>query len=204
MYESSIQGGGAELTALLSISTRFFFEKIREMVIKEIDKDISYTLISPVDRIVLAEKYDVSKWRRPAYVELALRTLPPNLEEGEKIGWDLATKICQARESLRDERCDRFFTPEELYHRCTSCSVKIHGSSISNISYANTFNCTSCRRSLSNITLARSLPPQADYEKRECLTRIMSGIFGDDDTEQELPPPIIYYAGSVGVLRSVT
>ena len=51
--------------AILSISTRLIFEKVRERAIKEITAQLDQ--VEPFDLIGLAIKFDVEQWLKPAY-----------------------------------------------------------------------------------------------------------------------------------------
>ena len=83
---------------LLSISTRFEMEKVRNRAIRELD---AFDL-DPVDKIVLAVDHHVQKWLKPAYVALCQRKDPIREEEGEKLGLDTMVKLARAREYARD------------------------------------------------------------------------------------------------------
>jgi hypothetical protein len=79
---------------LLSISTRFDFERLRELVIDAIDK----LKWHPVLRITLAEKYNVDPWLRPAYMALCHRPDPLEAEEAKQLGFEKTVLIAKARE----------------------------------------------------------------------------------------------------------
>ncbi|KAI0826004.1 hypothetical protein BC629DRAFT_1452231, partial [Irpex lacteus] len=72
----------AEWTALLSISTRYAFDRIRSRAIAALSpltptSTSSVTqLLDPVDMLVLAVKHDVPQWLEPAYVALCMREHP--------------------------------------------------------------------------------------------------------------------------------
>jgi hypothetical protein len=82
---------------LLSISTRFFFDKIRERAIRMLS--LSAT---PVDKLYLAQKYDIPQWVQQARKRLCERSRPLEIWEAERIGWDTAILLAKAREILRD------------------------------------------------------------------------------------------------------
>jgi len=86
-----------EWSSLLSISFRFKFEKIRDRAIKE----LTAMNIDPVDRVVLAVKYDVSDWLCPAYVDLCIRSEPLREDEAHKLELSTTVKLACARERLR-------------------------------------------------------------------------------------------------------
>lgn len=87
-----------EWTLLLSISTRFKMEKVRNRAIRE----IGHFELDAVDKIVLAVNHDVPAWLKPAYVVLCQREEPIREEEAEKLGLSVMVKLARARESVRD------------------------------------------------------------------------------------------------------
>ena len=68
--------------ALLSISTRYVFDKIRELAIMEISRQV----LDPVHKITLANKYDVAQWLPVAFTDLMKRPEPITEAEAESIG----------------------------------------------------------------------------------------------------------------------
>ncbi len=88
-----------DLIALLSISSRFVFSKIREIVIDQIDKlDHDHTLIDPVQKVELSIKFDVPNWLVPAYTAICVREEPLTVGEAERMGIETAIKLASARE----------------------------------------------------------------------------------------------------------
>jgi len=85
-----------ELIDLLSVSTRFDFERIRQLAINTIGKKD----LPPVDLIFLAEKYDVDQWLRRAYIALCQRREPLEVEEARKLGFEKTVLVAKAREKL--------------------------------------------------------------------------------------------------------
>ena len=85
-------------TLLLSASTRFKMEKVRNRAIREL---ASFTL-DPVDQIVLAVQHDVPAWLKPAYVVLCQREDPIREEEAERLGLSMMVKLARAREMIRE------------------------------------------------------------------------------------------------------
>lgn len=179
MYRDYIQNGAGELGALLSISTRFMFQKIRDMVIQEIEKDTKYTSISAVDRVVLAKKCDVPQWLEPAYMVIASRASPLEPEEGEKLGWDLTLKLCKVRERHRDEwiqsRCAHSFPPDKLFYWCNYCSAKLLIPS--SIAFGAAISCSVCKKGINPVCTQKSLVAEEEGEKRERLARILQDVF---------------------------
>jgi hypothetical protein len=68
--------------AMLSISTRLNFPKVRERAIKEITARLEE--IDPFDLIGLAVKYDVQQWLMPAYRRIVTRNQPYHPCRGSK------------------------------------------------------------------------------------------------------------------------
>lgn len=88
----------AEWIALLSISTRFEMPKVRARAISEIaslDRDID-----PVERIVLAQKYNVPEWLSDAYIALCEREQPLSAHEARKLEGDIPYLVAEAREAV--------------------------------------------------------------------------------------------------------
>ncbi len=85
--------------ALLSISTRFVFDKIRDMAILE----ISSRMLDPIKKITLANKYNIPQWLSPAYVDLCKRPEPLNDDEAETLGLKTVVRVARAREIVRDK-----------------------------------------------------------------------------------------------------
>lgn len=85
--------------ALLSISTRFVFDKIRDMAITE----LSSTMLDPIKKITLATKYNIPQWLSSAYVDLCKRPEPLNDEEAETLGLRNVVRVARAREAVRDK-----------------------------------------------------------------------------------------------------
>jgi hypothetical protein len=55
-------------------------------------------IASDVEKLVLAETYDIPQWVLPALVALVNRDQALNVEESEKIGWARAIKVAGLRE----------------------------------------------------------------------------------------------------------
>jgi len=98
---------------LLSISTRFDFDRVREAAINCIQYGLHrrhlrgraqwLAGISPIDRICLAEKYNIPQWLAPSYEDLCQRVSPLEVREAEKIGVRTATLLARAREAVREQ-----------------------------------------------------------------------------------------------------
>ncbi|KAI0342105.1 hypothetical protein BDW22DRAFT_1358220 [Trametopsis cervina] len=88
---------------LLSISTRFFFDAIREQAVQKLAELLRGNR-NPVEKIYLASKFDIASWKREAYCALCEREDPLELWEATRIGWETAILLVKAREVLRDNR----------------------------------------------------------------------------------------------------
>ncbi|KAI0088375.1 hypothetical protein BDY19DRAFT_994277 [Irpex rosettiformis] len=111
MYDSnatySWRTSVSEWTALLSISTRYAFDRIRSRAIAALAPGpIPYStqLLGPVDMIVLAVKHDIPQWLETAYVSLCLREHPLEEGEGEKLGVVTSIRLAKAREKFWREQ----------------------------------------------------------------------------------------------------
>jgi len=93
-------------TALLSIATRFQFDKIRNRAIKEIDK--YEPSIDPVDKILLADKYSVTEWLSPSYCILCQRAEALTEVEAQKLGAVTTCRVARAREDVRKQFLERY------------------------------------------------------------------------------------------------
>ena len=105
--------------ALLSISTRYAFDRIRARAIDllkpSFDKLGSKATLEPVDAIVLAVKHDVTEWLDTAYALLVLRDEPLNVKEGEKLGIVTVVHLAKARERFWREEA-RNIVPTSALH----------------------------------------------------------------------------------------
>ncbi|TFK75563.1 hypothetical protein BDN72DRAFT_757466, partial [Pluteus cervinus] len=88
------------LMNLLSISTRFEFDRIRQYATDELQR-ITNTL-DPIDVILLAEKHDVFQWIAPALSRLCQRDKPLTVVEARKLGFETAILVAEARELLHE------------------------------------------------------------------------------------------------------
>lgn len=69
-------------------------DAIRELAIIQ----LSTTPSDAIARITLGKAYSVPLWLRLGYLHLILRPAPLSFEEGEKIGWRTAIRLCHLRE----------------------------------------------------------------------------------------------------------
>jgi hypothetical protein len=82
--------------AILSISTRFIFEKVRERAIREITKCLDE--IEPFDLIGMAIKYDVETWLKPAYRRIVTRNSLITHKEALRVPLPMAVMLMRSRE----------------------------------------------------------------------------------------------------------
>lgn len=76
------------------------FENVRSLAIREME-----ALCGPVQKIVLARRFDISAWLLPAYTALTTRAAPLCADEGEMLGIETTIRLAQARERHRDDWC---------------------------------------------------------------------------------------------------
>jgi hypothetical protein len=81
--------------SVLKLSTRWHFNRIRGLAITH----LAAIAMDPVDKVVLAKKYKVRDWLQSGYESLVSRSTMISLEEAEKIGYQTAHLLYQARES---------------------------------------------------------------------------------------------------------
>ena len=86
----------ADWIALLSISTRLIFGKVRERAIKEITARLDQ--VDPFELIGLAIKYDVEKWFKHAYRRIVTRNDLITYQEALKVPFPKAVMLMRARE----------------------------------------------------------------------------------------------------------
>ena len=95
------------LLNLFSIANRYDFTQVRQYAIRTIEKVRAEAgsgfdhLWTAVDRIVIADKFDVTEWLIPAYEELCQRPGFLTLAEAERIGPRRTATIASVREQLR-------------------------------------------------------------------------------------------------------
>jgi hypothetical protein len=82
--------------AMLSISTRMIFEKVRKRAIKEITAHLHE--IEPFELIGLAVKYDVEQWLKPAYRRIVTRSSLITHQEALKVAFPMAVMLMRSHE----------------------------------------------------------------------------------------------------------
>jgi hypothetical protein len=86
----------ADWIAMLSISTRLLFEKLRARAIKEITTRMKQ--VDPFELIGLAIKYDVEQWLKPAYRRIVARNELITHQEALKVPFHMAIMLMRSRE----------------------------------------------------------------------------------------------------------
>ncbi|KAH9944933.1 hypothetical protein B0H21DRAFT_437698 [Amylocystis lapponica] len=86
--------------SILSVSTRFVCDKMRDRAIREID-EYKGPAIDPVAKIVLALEYNVPMWLAPSYAALCQRERPLKMAEAAKLGLGTTVRLARAREEVR-------------------------------------------------------------------------------------------------------
>ena len=84
--------------AILSISTRLIFEKVRERAIKEITAQLDQ--VEAFDLIGLAIKFDVEQWLKPAYRRIVTRDNLITHAEAAKVPFPMAVMLMRSREQF--------------------------------------------------------------------------------------------------------
>ncbi|KAH9993330.1 hypothetical protein BJV74DRAFT_833568 [Russula compacta] len=90
--------------AILSISTRLIFEKIRDRAIKELTRRL-YD-VEPFDLIGLASKYEVEKWFKPAYHRIVSRSKLITHADALKVPFPMAVMLMRSRETYWSTNSD--------------------------------------------------------------------------------------------------
>ena len=84
--------------AILSISTRLIFDKVRERAIKEITAQLDQ--VEPFELIELAIKFDVEQWLKPAYRRIVTRANLITHAEAAKVPFPMAVMLMRSREQF--------------------------------------------------------------------------------------------------------
>lgn len=90
---------------LLHLARLWDLTTIRNLVIQELEA----IKLEEVEKLELALKYEITQWYADAYLALAKRPKPLNVEEGKRLGLELSVKIAQVRE----RRLVRMVEPEQ-------------------------------------------------------------------------------------------
>jgi hypothetical protein len=96
MYDEKPELSKAEWTSVLKLSTKWFFNDLRELAISQ----LSSIWISPIDRICLAKEYRVYDWLLRGYEQVVydLVSIHGSLKglsarEGGRIGMEVALEL---------------------------------------------------------------------------------------------------------------
>jgi hypothetical protein len=100
--------------AILSISTRLLFQKVRERAIKEITKLLDQ--VEAFELIGLAIKFDVEQWLKPAYRRIVTRSNLITHAEAAKVPFAMAVML------------DAF--PRAILEECAKSSSQLPGSNL--------------------------------------------------------------------------
>ncbi|EPT02470.1 hypothetical protein FOMPIDRAFT_1118284 [Fomitopsis schrenkii] len=85
-------------TSILDLATRWEFNDIRALAIRELQK----LEVRPVDAIVLSRKYDIGgRWTLAAYAALCQRADALTLDEAGHLGLETTVRIAQLRERVQ-------------------------------------------------------------------------------------------------------
>ncbi|KAI0698309.1 hypothetical protein C8T65DRAFT_742883 [Cerioporus squamosus] len=114
-----------EWTSVLSLATRWEFNDVRDLAIRQLQvlEDIS-----SIDKVVLAREYDINDhWVLSAYTALCERPEPLSIPEAARLGLETSMRIAQLREQLRagSRRSSRMGG----YHTLTQSAAVRHASS---------------------------------------------------------------------------
>lgn len=86
----------ADWMAILSVSSRWVFEKVRERAIKEITARLDQ--VDPFELISLADKHSVEQWLKPAYRRIVIRDKLMTSQEALKVSFPRAIMLMRSRE----------------------------------------------------------------------------------------------------------
>ena len=98
--------GRGHWIALLGIATCLLFTKLRERAIRELAK-LALDVLGPIERICLAQRYDITEWFRPAYKILCTRGCSLEVWEIEQIGLSVAIRLAKCRARLQEFRVEQ-------------------------------------------------------------------------------------------------
>lgn len=84
-------------TGVLTLASQWKIDPLFKLAVQKVEP-----LLSPVDKLVLGNKYDIDGWAKAAYEELCLRRAPLSKEEGRKLGVDAVVKINEMKFALME------------------------------------------------------------------------------------------------------
>ena len=88
-----------EWCRLLAIASRLGCKEVRAKAIDELT--MKKEEVSPIARIELGNKCGVRKWLPEAYAEVFARGSHLTIEEGEKLGLEVAVKVLEGRDKCK-------------------------------------------------------------------------------------------------------
>lgn len=97
----------------LHLATLWKLDLARKYIIKRMTEMLPDR--SLLERVLLADKYEVRQWLKPAYEGLCIRLEPPTLEECQQIDLKRVLALHQVREASR-------LLAIPVYH-CKSCAL---------------------------------------------------------------------------------
>jgi hypothetical protein len=128
-----------EWTSVLKLSSMWQFHRIRATAIKNMET----IAMDPIDKIVIARRFDIPTWLVPTLNALIQRESPVGLSEGNRLGMEWVLKVAEVRE--------RGATTVTQNRACTICHHT--GPARCNSCSSTTANrCGSCSNYLSNAT----------------------------------------------------
>jgi hypothetical protein len=121
-----------EWISVLKLSTQWRFIDTRNLAIQQLHSRLD---LEDVERIQLAQQYDIADWLRMGYIHLVKRNRGMSQDEARKIGWETAFHLCQAREhawasrttwyyGLTDTAIDEMFADEFRLAELASAAYK--------------------------------------------------------------------------------
>lgn len=84
--------------ALLAAATALAFPTLRERALVELEAPAAG--LDALERLLLADRFDVARWRGPAYVALCMREHALQEAEAAVLGTKVAALVAQARERV--------------------------------------------------------------------------------------------------------
>jgi hypothetical protein len=91
----------SEWISILQLSTRWLFDDIRSLAIKEL---ATFDDIDPVQKVAIALQNDIPEWLHPSYMALCERPKPLTIDEARQLGVEVVAQLACAREIFRDNR----------------------------------------------------------------------------------------------------
>lgn len=83
--------------SIFQVATKLNFQSIKDLAVRQL-----VSITSPVDRIILGRKFEISEWLPAAYKCICSRAEALTLEEGVQLGMEDVIKISAVRQGRRD------------------------------------------------------------------------------------------------------